>query len=151
MCNIKVYGRTILFCVHVSLLSEMDTWTPKEDVKIGLFSICTKTKKTSEKIFYVPIDFTLGGDGKVQLDNPRHPCNMPPRSHLQLFRNSFSHEFIFCCLFLLNFWREKRWGMIVEMCFKVQGEKVAADGIYWTKIEESSLDIWILKKLNFGS
>lgn len=41
MWDIKVYGRTILFCVHVSLLSEMDTWThrpPKGDVKNGILS-----------------------------------------------------------------------------------------------------------------
>lgn len=98
MCNIKVYGRTILFCVHVSLLSEMDTWTPKEDVKIGLFSICTKTKKTSEKIFYVPIDFTLGGDGKVQLDNPSPPLQYAPTLTFTTFQ-----KFIFPWIHFLLF------------------------------------------------
>lgn len=56
MCSIKVYGRTILFCVHVSLLSEMDTWTRRRCKQNGLSS-SSRSNLWRKRFFLGFIDF----------------------------------------------------------------------------------------------
>lgn len=55
MCNIKVYGRTILFCVHVSPVIRDGHMNPEEDVKTGILSGRFPFAGRGE--FYVFIDF----------------------------------------------------------------------------------------------
>lgn len=135
MWNIKVYGRTILFCVHVSLCYQRWTHEPKEDVKKNIeWTFFPFTGKTPKRYFYVFIDFLSGGH--KSFSNPTWPY-LISLFHLPFFQcYPFHHsnslfitlqKFIFpwihfCCLFLLNFvrgWKEANERTTAETSFKV--------------------------------
>lgn len=116
MCNIKVYGRTILFCVHVSLLSEMDTWTRrrcKKRILSGHFPFAGK-KKTPKRFFLRFYRFYFGGhksfSNKPDL-TPRPPLRSPHPPHGSHFITlpKFIFPWISFLLFIFIKFCKRRW------------------------------------------